>query len=58
MKDATQLRGDPEPEENLRDYPRDAGRLLKEIFGGSWMTQAVAVAAELGIADLLECMRA
>ena len=28
-------------------------KLLKQIFDGSWMTQAVSVAAELGIADIL-----
>jgi len=28
-------------------------RLLKQMFDGSWMTQAVSVAAELGIADIL-----
>ncbi len=28
-------------------------KLLKQIFDGSWMTQAVSVAAELGIADML-----
>lgn len=31
----------------------EAGMQLKGIFEGSWMTQAVWVAAELGIADLL-----
>ena len=25
----------------------------KQVFGGSWMTQGISVAAELGIADLL-----
>ena len=29
-------------------------KLLKQIFDGSWMTQAIWVAAALGIADILE----
>ena len=32
---------------------QDSGFFLQQIFNGSWMTQAVWVAAELGIADLL-----
>ena len=38
-------------------YPNDSQtgeKLLKQIFDGSWMTQAIWVAAALGIADILE----
>ena len=39
--------------ENVPNDFQESGKLLKQIFDGSWMTQAVSVVAELGIADIL-----
>jgi hypothetical protein len=39
--------------ESIRNDSQKAELFLKQLFGGAWMTQAISVAAELGIADLL-----
>ncbi len=53
MKAMVEEGNNSEAREDIQNSIRENGQLLKQIFEGSWMTQAVSVAAELGIADLL-----
>jgi hypothetical protein len=53
METASEVHDRLEADEIILNDPQASEKLLKQIFDGSWMTQAIWVTAELGIADIL-----
>lgn len=47
------LRGRPPGKPGAMDIPGKTEEMLNQMIVGSWVTQAIYVAAEIGIADFL-----